>query len=177
MKKKAVSIRMRPARMNDARTICSLINYYAERGRMLHRSLESVYDAIREFQVACEPSGRIIGCVALDTFWADLAEIKSLAVANDRRRMGIGRKLLLAALRDARRMSIRKVFALTYEQAFFESLGFKTIGRDHLPEKVWTECIYCPKADACDEIAMMRTLSDSPAATKKRPAAKKARAK
>ena len=49
MKKKAVSIRMRSARMNDARTICSLINYYAERGRMLHRSLESVYDAIREF--------------------------------------------------------------------------------------------------------------------------------
>jgi len=150
---------VRPARADDAEAICRLINHYAERGRMLHRSLESVYDSLREFHVA-EEDGRVVGCAAVDIFWQDLAEIKSLAVAPESLRRGVGAALVRAALADARRLGIRKVFALTYEKDFFARQGFEEIERSRLPEKVWRECFACPKADCCDETAMMTYLDE-----------------
>ena len=149
---------IRPARVTDAPAICDLVNYYAERGRMLHRSLESVYDALREFHVAAADDGPIAGCIAVDIFWADLAEVKSLAVRKADRGTGLGGRLVRTAIDDARRMGIRRLFSLTYERAFFERYGFTVIDRDRLPEKVWRECIACPKVDACDEIAMVLHL-------------------
>ena len=149
---------IRPARVTDAPAICDLVNYYAERGRMLHRSLESAYTAIREFHVAVSDDGSVVGCVAVDVFWSDLAEIKSLAVRESSRRSGVGGELVRAAIEDARRIDVRRLFALTYEQAFFERYGFRVIDRSTLPEKVWRECIACPRVDACDEIAMILQL-------------------
>ena len=149
---------IRPARIIDAAGICDLVNYYAERGRMLHRSLESAYAELREFQVAVADDGTVVGCVAVDVFWSDLAEIKSLAVRAASRGSGVGGQLMLAAVDDARRIGVRRLFALTYEQAFFERYGFQVIDRATLPEKVWRECIACPRVDACDEIAMILQL-------------------
>jgi len=148
----------RHARVPDAAAIHDLINHYAERGQMLHRSLEAIYEMLREFVVA-EEDGRIVGCAAVDIFWSDLAEVKSLAVAEGRRSRGIGRMLVEAAEGDARKLGIKKLFALTYEKGFFLSRGFTLIDRDTLPEKVWRECIACPKFDACDEIAMIKNLT------------------
>jgi len=151
---------LRCAQTVDAEAICSLINYYAERGQMLHRSMESAYNSLREFQVAIGDDGQVAGCVAVDIFWADLAEVKSLAVAPDMVGQGIGGQLLAAAIEDARRMGVKRLFTLTYEQGFFQRQGFEVIDRHDLPEKVWRECMACPKADACDEIAMMLTVKD-----------------
>jgi amino-acid N-acetyltransferase len=151
-------MKVRHARISDAEAICELVNHYAERGRMLHRSLESVYEALREFLVVEADDGRIVACVALDVFWADLAEVKSLAVAPDCLGRGVGRQLLAAAIEDAAQLGIQRLFALTYEKDFFAKQGFTVIERDTLPEKVWRECVVCPKADACDEIAMIRHL-------------------
>ncbi|MDP7161930.1 MAG: N-acetyltransferase [Phycisphaerae bacterium] len=149
---------VRPARISDAEAICPLVNYYAERGRMLHRSLESVYDSLREFYVAQDDDGSIVGCVAVDIFWADLAEIKSLAVAREHRRGGLGTQLVAAAIEDAQRLGVKRLFTLTYEQEFFGRQGFKVIDRQKLPDKVWRECVACPKGEACDETAMIITL-------------------
>lgn len=170
---------IRPAQITDAKAICGLVNYYAERGRMLHRSLESVYASLRDFLVA-EADGDVVGCVAIAIFWADLAEVKSLAVASGRRGEGIGGKLLEAAIAAAKKLGIRKLFALTYEQGFFDRHGFAVAQRDALPEKVWRECIHCPKVDACDETAVMLDLATpAPARARKsrQPAAKSARSR
>jgi amino-acid N-acetyltransferase len=150
---------VRHAKVSDAQAICSLVNYYAERGRMLHRSLESVYSGIREFLVA-EEDGVVVGCVAVVMFWADLAEIRSLAVAQDMRGRGVGKLLAEAAARDAARIGVTRLFALTYETGFFEACGFSVVHRDTLPEKVWRECFACPKKDMCDEIAVARDIRD-----------------
>lgn len=152
-------MKIRPAQVADADKICSLVNHYAERGKMLHRSLESVYGALREFLVAQDNNGNVIGCVALDIFWSDLAEVKSLAVSPDLVGKGIGGKLVKATIADARRLGIKKIFALTYEKEFFARQGFSETDRRTLPEKVWRECFACPKADACDEIAMLLSLN------------------
>jgi amino-acid N-acetyltransferase len=153
---------IRPARVQDAAAICDLIDYHAQRGRMLHRSLESVYGAVRDFHVAEDSDGRVVGCVAVTVFWSDLAEVKSLAVAPDRHGEGVGSSLLAAAVEDARRLGVRRLFALTYEKDFFQRHGFEVIDRQTLPEKVWLECISCPKADACDEIAVMCRIGNGP---------------
>jgi amino-acid N-acetyltransferase len=149
---------LRAARVCDAQAICDLVNYYAERGLMLHRSLEDIYDALREFIVASDADGKFIGCVAVDVFWSDLAEIKSLAVAPEARGSGVGRQLVAAAIEDARKLGVEKLFALTYEKDFFARMGFEVVDRRTLPEKVWRECVACPKADDCDEIAMILEL-------------------
>lgn len=155
-----MSLKTRPARADDARRIAELINYHAERGRMLHRSLESVYENLRAFQVA-EEDGRIVGCVAVGLFWSDLAEVKSLAVDPAEQGRGVGGKLLQAAIADARRLGLKRLFALTYETSFFERSGFRKIDRGTLPEKVWRECVACPKADQCDEVAMILMLDET----------------
>jgi amino-acid N-acetyltransferase len=151
---------VRPAKVGDADAICELINYYAERGRMLHRSLESVYNALRDFLVAQDADGRFLGCTAVSLFWADLAEVKSLAVLPQEQDQGVGSALLQAAIADARRLGVKRLFALTYEKDFFVRHGFEVIDRRDLPEKVWRECISCPKADACDETALMLRFED-----------------
>ena len=153
-----MNVTIRPARVGDVPAICSLINDYAERGVMLHRSLESVYEAMRDFLVAEDSAGQIVGCGAVDIFWADLAEVKSLAVRLDSHRQGVGRELMAAAIENARSLGVKRLFALTYEKEFFKRWGFELIDRQMLPEKVWRECVACPKADACDEIAMMLRL-------------------
>ena len=132
---------VRHARIPDARAICDLVNYYAERGRMLHRSLESIFESIREFLVVADDEGKVVGCAAIDVVWSDLAEVKSVAVSP-----------------HARGQGVRRLFALTLEDSFFLKCGFEVIDRATLPEKVWRECLACPKADACDEIAMLRRL-------------------
>jgi len=151
---------IRPARISDAADICDIVNYYAERGLMLHRSLESVYDALREFHVAVDDQDHVVACCAVDIFWADLAEVKSVAVRPDARGKGIGGDLMRDAIASAKQLGVRRLFSLTYEQAFFERHGFAVIDRHALPEKVWRECIACPRVDACDEIAMIMTVAE-----------------
>ena len=165
-------MQIRKARMSDALAICEIVNYHAERGRMLHMSLESAYERLRNFLVA-ERDGRIVGCAAVEIAWADLAEVRSLAVSPSFARRGIGRRLVQAAAEDARGVGVRRLFALTYEREFFERCGFSTIDRQELPSKVWRVCIACPRRTACDETAMMLVLDASaPAAA---PAARSAR--
>ena len=152
------TMKTRHATISDAAAVCGLINSYAERGLMLHRSMESFYDSLREFLVAVDDDGQIVGCVAVDVMWSDLAEVKSLAVADGMRGKGIGSAMLASALADAASIGVKKLFALTYEQKFFARHKFEIIDREQLPEKVWRECIACDKVDACDEIAMLCLL-------------------
>jgi amino-acid N-acetyltransferase len=144
--------------MPDAEAICELVNYWAERGRMLHRSLESVYESLRDFLV-CQRDGRVVGCAALSIYWKDLGELRSLAVAADYAGRHVGQELLLQAIEQARTLGLARIFALTYEPKFFQKLGFRPVDKADLPSKVWRDCIRCPRADACDEVAMLLELS------------------
>jgi len=143
--------------MPDAEAITALVNYYAERELMLHRSLESVYESVRDFLVY-SLNGKVVGCVALKLLWRDLGEIRSLAVAADQQGKGVGGALVKEAVAQARQLGLERVFALTYETGFFAKLGFRVVDKDTLPTKVWRDCIHCPKADACDETAMVLDL-------------------
>ncbi|MBM3249718.1 MAG: N-acetyltransferase [Candidatus Omnitrophica bacterium] len=148
---------IRKARIEDIKAIQKLINYFAGLDQMLPRSLNELYENLRDFWVA-EESGKITGCAALHISWEDLAEIKSVAVAKPRQRKGLGRALIRACLNEARLMGAKKAFVLTYKPEFFRKFGFKRIKHDDLPHKIWAECINCPKFPNCQEIALLRQL-------------------
>jgi amino-acid N-acetyltransferase len=148
---------IRHATVRDARVICDLVNALAEEGLMLHRSLEDVFDSIREFLVAVDGE-TLLGCVSVDVFWGGLAEIRSLAVAPDARGRGVGGALVAAAVDDAHQLGINKVFALTYEKPFFEKRGFHVVDLKTLPEKVWRECLHWYAKGYRHETAMLREL-------------------
>src|SRR5262249_62018238 len=80
---------IRKARTKDAIQIHALINKYAKEEQMLPRTLLSIYENIRDFQVAAE-GDRVLGCSALHFTWGDMAEVRSLAVDENAGRKGIG---------------------------------------------------------------------------------------
>jgi amino-acid N-acetyltransferase len=97
----------------------------------------------------------LLGCVALGVLWSDLAEVKSLAVAEDAQNQGIGEQLVRACLQEAKKLGLPTVFCLTRRPEFFERLGFSLLEKEQLPLKVWGECYRCPKYPDCDEVALI----------------------
>ena len=151
-------MKVRSAKIADIEAIYSLINYYAEQDRMLFRSMADIYENLQAFLVA-EADGNVVGCCALQIVWADLAEIKSLAVDKANSGRGGGKALVATAIEQAGQLGLTQVFALTLDPTFFEKLGFKIIEKDNLPMKVWSDCAACPKQQNCDEIAVIKTVS------------------
>lgn len=148
---------IRKAKVTDVKSIQKLINYYAKRDKMLPRSLNELYENIRDFFVYAD-GAKICGCCALHIDWEDLCEIKSLAVAPAKVGTGVGGKLLEECIKEAKALKIKKVFALTYVPKFFERFGFKVVAKARLPQKIWSECIKCVYFPKCKEIAVMREL-------------------
>ena len=107
---------------------------------------------------------RVIGCAALHITWADLAELKSLAVEEDAHSRGIGAALVRACVEEGRVLGLTRLFALTYRPGFFERLDWVQADVMNLPRKVWNECYRCPKFPGCDEIAMVIDLEPLAAA-------------
>ena len=159
---------LRNATVHDVPQIGEIISSHAEVGRMLFKSHQQLYESLRDFAVYVERD-KVVGCVGLTVIWADLAEVRSLAVDRKYQGQGIGRKLVQWTIDEARRLQIKRVMSLTYEQAFFEKLGFAVVSKESLPLKVWSDCVACLKRDDCDEIAMLLTLEDVSEATQPKP--------
>ncbi len=133
-----------------------LIDRYAAEDRMLSRSRDFLIEHLRDFLVAIDDG--FVGCCALALLTPDLAEIRSLAVHPDASGRGAGRALVRACVDEAKRLGVRRVFALTLVPDFFERCGFTLTSLGHLPEKSAAECPLCPKRFACDEQAMLLHL-------------------
>ena len=148
---------IRKATLQDARQIHQLLMAYVKEGLVLPRSLLDIFEAIRDFYVFVE-DGRVVGAAALNICWEDLAEVRSLVVHENYSGRGIGKHLVKACVAEARKLGIGKVFALTYQQTFFEKLGFGVIEKAELPQKIWGDCIKCVKFPECDEVALSLSL-------------------
>lgn len=148
---------VRSAKISDVEAVYALINFYAERDKMLFRSKADIYENLQSFMVA-ELDNKVVGCCALQIIWSDLAEIKSLAVDEANKDKGVGKMLVAAATEQARQLGLPRVFALTLNPAFFEKLGFSVVEKDTLPMKVWSDCAKCPKQQNCDEIAVIKDV-------------------
>lgn len=148
---------IRKAKIRDIKQIQGLINSFAKDDLMLPRSINELYENLRDFFVY-EDKNKIIGCGALHISWDDLAEIKSLAVARKHHKEGIGMVLVEACIQEARELGAKKIFVLTYAPNFFKKFSFRKITHNKLPHKIWAECIKCPKFPDCREIALIKKL-------------------
>ncbi len=151
---------IRKARLTDVKSIQSLVNQYADSGQMLPRTLNELYENLRDFSVY-EENGSLVGACALHISWDGLAEIRSLAVRQDRARKGIGTELVRHCLTEAASLQVKQVFVLTYQEGFFRTIGFTDVDKKELPHKIWTDCLNCVKFPDCDESALIIHINPS----------------
>ncbi len=147
----------RHATFAEVEAMFTLINDFAAEGLMLPKSYSALYEILPEFVVAVEvETGKVAGCGALHCTWAELAEIRSLAVSKDFQRRGIGGEIVKLLIEDGKKLGVKKFFTLTYNTDFFASVGFQIVPKETLPQKIWSDCISCPHFPNCQEIAMIR---------------------
>ena len=148
---------IRKAKIKDIKQIQKLINFFAAEGLMLPRSINEIYENIRDFWVYVEER-RILGCLALHISWEDLAEIKSLAVEKSYHNKGIGYQLVNISIKEAKELGAGKIFVLTYLPNYFKKFGFSRISHKQLPHKIWADCINCPRFPDCKETALIKKI-------------------
>ena len=164
-------MRTRLARPEDVAAISRLISEYAAQGLLLPRTPEDVRAHLNRFIVLTElvpaldappgasaPSERLLGCVALESYGPDLAEVRSLAVRTDEQGRGLGGRLLEAAIRTARRRKIARIFAVTHAPALFERHGFAAAPRETVPEKIERDCRTCSKRRRCKLVTLVAVV-------------------
>ena len=155
-----VDLRAEKAAVADVTRMVELVNSFAERGEMLPRTAGELFETLRYFFVV-RHEGDVVACAALHVTWDDLAEVRSLAVREGSQSLGLGTLLVQACVEEARRLGLKRVFALTMKPAFFEKLGFAQADVMTLSRKVWNECYRCPKFMSCDEIAMLLDIESA----------------
>jgi amino-acid N-acetyltransferase len=151
-------IEIRKAKVSDIDVIHELIMEYAKQKVLLPRTKESLYQNIQAMFVA-DMDGKVVGCASLTIFDPELAEIRSLVVDQKVAKKGIGKMLVDKVVEEARRIGIERIISLTYQVEFFQKCGFEVTVKENMPQKVWSDCINCPKMPICDETAMVYKIS------------------
>ena len=149
------SMIVRPADSGDVEAIFELLELYSASGIVLKRSKEDIAGYLKNFIVAVD-NGSVCGCCAARDFGNDLLEVRSLVVAPERQGQGIGKKLISFIIdRLDRERESWRLFTLTLQVAFFQSLGFQVVEKEIFPEKIWSDCSKCSKFHCCDETALL----------------------
>lgn len=128
---------MRRARTSDVPTIKGLIDIYAGK-ILLEKNLVTLYETVQEFWVV-EIDGELVGCGALHVLWADLGEVRTVAVHPKVRGTGAGHVLLERLLDVARDLHLERIFVLTFEIDFFARHGFEEIDGTPVTAEVYEE--------------------------------------
>ena len=148
-------MKVEKAKIGDVKVMHKLVNQFAGKGEMLPRALSEIYENLRDYFVIRNRAGRVTACVALHISWADLAEVKALAVDREKQKKGMGAALVKACVEESKALGIPRMFCLTYKPGFFKKQGFKQVEKMELPRKIWAECYTCPKFPDCDEVALV----------------------
>lgn len=135
---------VRRARTSDVPEIKRLIDIYAGK-ILLEKNLVTLYEAVQEFWVA-EKDGQILGCGAMHVLWADLGEIRTVAVDPTVKGQGAGFQVVDKLIEVARELELERLFVLTFETDFFHRHGFVEIEGTPVTAEVYTEM--CRSYDA-----------------------------
>jgi amino-acid N-acetyltransferase len=131
------SVVVRRARTSDVPDIKRLVDTYAGK-ILLEKNLVTLYEAVQEFWVA-ELDGEVVGCGALHVLWADLGEVRTVAVNPKVKGRGIGHAVVDQLLRVARELELQRLFVLTFETEFFTRHGFAEIEGTPVTSEVYEE--------------------------------------
>ncbi|BBZ07308.1 N-acetylglutamate synthase [Mycolicibacterium doricum] len=135
--KVAGEVIVRRARTSDVPAIKGLVDIYAGR-ILLEKNLVNIYESVQEFWVA-ELDDELIGCGALHVLWADLGEVRTVAVHPKVRGRGVGHVIVERLLDVARELRLQRIFVLTFEVEFFARHGFAEIDGTPVTAEVYEE--------------------------------------
>jgi amino-acid N-acetyltransferase len=136
-----VTITVRRARTVDVPAIRAIAEPLVQSRVLLGKEWVESYEAVPEFRVAIDESGRLVGFGALHVIWEDLGEVRTLAVADEWRGRGVGHALLQALESDARDYGLSRLFCLTFEVEFFTRHGFHDMGAETVDPAVYAELV------------------------------------
>jgi len=131
---------IRPARTSDIKGIRQLIDSYAPQGRLLSKETVTLYESVQEFTVAVE-GDQVVGCGALHVLWEDLAEVRTVAVAENLRGKGVGHQILDSIIVRAQAIGVKRIFCLTFETKFFGRHGFEVIEGTPVEPEIYKELL------------------------------------
>ena len=146
---------VRRARTGDVRAIRALVDAYAPDRRLLSKATVTLYEDVQEFWVA-ERDGQVLGCGALHVMWEDLAEVRTVAVAEQAHGQGIGSSLLRRLVEHARELGVRRLFCLTFETAFFARHGFVPVEEVPVELTVQAELLRSPDEGVAEFLDLER---------------------
>jgi amino-acid N-acetyltransferase len=135
---------VRAAMAADVRGIRDLLEPYVQRRILLGKDLVVLYEAVQQFVVAEDATGTLIGCGALHVMWEDLGEVRTLIVADEWLRHGVGRGIVEALEANARALGLSRLFCLTFEVDFFTRRGFEEIGEQVVDPDVYSQLVRSP---------------------------------
>jgi len=140
--------------VNNIESMQKLVEQEVIDGIILHRSDDEIATTIRSY-ICVEVNNELAGFVALHIHSKNFAEVRSLVINKNFRGLGLGKGLVLKCLEEAKRLNITEVLSLTYQNNFFEKLGFNEIDKETIPEhKIWADCVKCKHFPVCNEIAL-----------------------
>ncbi|MDD2267341.1 N-acetyltransferase [Sulfuricurvum sp.] len=144
--------------LRDIPAMQQLVEPEIESGVILPRSDDEIATNIRSYFLAMD-GDKLVGFVALHIHSPSLAELRSMIIDTQYRGMNIGSTLVENACAEGRLLGLKEVLALTYQQRFFERLGFIEIPKETIPEhKIWADCIKCKHFPVCNEVSLIKTL-------------------
>jgi amino-acid N-acetyltransferase len=133
-------MQIRSARTSDIKGIRQLIDSYAPQGRLLSKETVTLYESVQEFTVAVEDD-QVVGCGALHVLWEDLAEVRTVAVAEELRGKGVGHQILDSIIARAQAIGVKRIFCLTFETKFFGRHGFEAIEGTPVEPEIYKELL------------------------------------
>jgi pyrroline-5-carboxylate reductase len=128
-------VEVRAAELEDVHRIAELLAVYVRLKLVRNRPLKELRHELGNFLVA-HVEESVVGCVSLRIYSPALAEIASLAVEEGQHGLGIGGRLVRAAILRAHARGVRRVFAFTMRERLFLQLGFRTVDPTEFPQKL-----------------------------------------
>jgi amino-acid N-acetyltransferase len=135
------SVRVRPATTGDVRQIQAIRQSIEGSRVLLGRELVDLYEHVPEFLVAVDENDFVIGAGAIHVMWEDLAEVRSVVVADHARGKGVGQAIVSALIERAESLGIKRVFCLTFEVTFFGKFGFAEISDVPVDAETYAEMV------------------------------------
>ncbi len=114
---------VRPAESRDLNALDAFIQPFVGAGQLLPRTIDEL-DALLPRGFVADHAGDIVGFAALEVYSKKLAEVRSLAVAEELRGKGVGKKLVESCVKLAHDLNVLEVMAITANEDFFRSCGF-----------------------------------------------------
>jgi len=119
--------------------------------------LQGVDDHWKTFVVARD-GARIVGCGGSEAYQF-AALIRSVAVADDYRSKGVGRRIVRQLIDRLASRGIREFYLLTTTaESYFKKRGFKTIDRDEVHPQLLASREFqdaCPTSAVCMRLVML----------------------